>query len=344
MENPYLTFVSPSIIIGDRSSSYVVAHEICHSWFGNQITNRNWSHFWLNEGFTRYSERLIIRKLYGETKYTCQCRIGMYDLRDVINGFYSQNKQECTKLFPNLYHDGPDDIMTQVAYEKGFLFLVYLEGLTGTDNFYDFLRAYLSTYSYRSIDAWDMKTLFESYVSTYMPHNSTKILSQINWHKWFFEPGMPTDVNTNFTNDLIQSALDFANYYIDKKEGPANKTAYKTFMLDLRIIFMRQLVDRINDVTADALRAIDKDFNVTYNELNPEVKVIWFRLMVSKKCREVDARAKEFLGSIGRQKYLVPIYTAYSKVDKDYGWKLFQELKYRYHPIAQARVEKIFKN
>jgi leukotriene-A4 hydrolase len=127
MENPYLTFVSPSIIIGDRSSSYVVAHEIGHSWFGNQLTCGNWSHFWLNEGFTRYAERLIIKKLYGETKYVCQCRIGMDNLRDIINGFYKDHKEECTKLFPNTYHQGPDDIMTDVAYDKGFLFLVYLE-------------------------------------------------------------------------------------------------------------------------------------------------------------------------------------------------------------------------
>ncbi len=134
MENPYLTFVSPSIIIGDRSSAYVVAHEIGHSWFGNQLTCKNWSHFWLNEGFTRYAERLVIRKLYGENRFTCQCRIGMYELRDLVESFISQGRGECTKLFPNLYHEGPDDIMSTIAYEKGFLFLVFVEVKTHNAN------------------------------------------------------------------------------------------------------------------------------------------------------------------------------------------------------------------
>ena len=125
MENPYLTFVSPAIIVGDKSSAYVVAHEICHSWFGNQITNRNWTHFWLNEGFTQYGERLIVKKVYGEHSYTCQSRIGMYSLQNDLKGF--KDRPECTQLFINLYHDGPDDIVSDVAYEKGFLLVTYLE-------------------------------------------------------------------------------------------------------------------------------------------------------------------------------------------------------------------------
>eukprot|EP00830_Metopus_es_P016340 TRINITY_DN5024_c0_g1_i1.p1 TRINITY_DN5024_c0_g1~~TRINITY_DN5024_c0_g1_i1.p1 ORF type:complete len:687 (+),score=105.74 TRINITY_DN5024_c0_g1_i1:62-2062(+) len=341
MENPYLTFVSPSVIVGDRSSSFVVAHEIGHSWFGNQLTARNWSHFWLNEGFTRYVERLVIRKLYGETKYICQCRIGMYGLKDIINGFIHDKQEEFTKLFPNAYRAGPDDIMSTVAYDKGFLFLVYLEGLIGTNNFYDFLRAYLTTFSYRSLEVWDMKNIFESYVSANLK-NSTEVLKKINWNKWLFGVGMPDDVNTEYNNEFIQSALDLANYYINHKEGPANKAIYKTYIVDLRLIFMRQLIDREKDLTPLAMKAIDKDFNITYNEANPEVASTWFRLMVKKSCKEADPRAKEFLSNIGRQKLVVPIYASYVQVDKSYGWKLYQELKYKYHPIAQRRIEKLF--
>jgi leukotriene-A4 hydrolase len=127
MENPYLTFVSPSILLGDKSSAYIAAHEICHSWFGNLVTNKNWTHFWLNEGFTKYSERLIIRKHYNETRFVLQSLIGNYTLQDEVNEYIEANKHECTKLSPNLYHDGPDDIMSDIPYEKGFFFLVYLE-------------------------------------------------------------------------------------------------------------------------------------------------------------------------------------------------------------------------
>jgi len=127
MENPHLTFISPSLILGDKSSVYIVAHEICHSWFGNLITNKNWTHFWLNEGFAKYSERLIIRKLYNDTRFILQSLIGYYISQNRINDFIAAKRGECTKLLPNLYHDGPDDIMTDIPYEKGFLLLVYLE-------------------------------------------------------------------------------------------------------------------------------------------------------------------------------------------------------------------------
>jgi leukotriene-A4 hydrolase len=127
MENPHLTFVSPSIILKDKSSAHVVAHEIGHSWFGNLITNKNWTHFWLNEGFTRFIERKIIKALYGEDRYIYQSKIGELDLLNDVMRFYKQGKPEYTVLFPNLYRAGPDDIMSQIAYEKGFFFLTYIE-------------------------------------------------------------------------------------------------------------------------------------------------------------------------------------------------------------------------
>eukprot|EP00830_Metopus_es_P002985 TRINITY_DN1275_c0_g1_i1.p1 TRINITY_DN1275_c0_g1~~TRINITY_DN1275_c0_g1_i1.p1 ORF type:complete len:658 (+),score=77.99 TRINITY_DN1275_c0_g1_i1:38-2011(+) len=342
MENPYLTFVSPSIIIGDRSSAYVVAHEICHSWFGNLITNRNWTHFWLNEGFTQYSERLILRKHYGENKYICQCRIGMHDLRESLKDFEESGKEECTKLFPNIYRAGPDDIMSDVAYEKGFLFLNYLEGLVGTRNFYKFLKVYLSTFAFKSLDAWELKSTFISFVEKYLPGNSTIILNQINWHKWYFGTGMPNDTNSDFLNDNIRQALYMADYYINNKKGPENFTLYKSFIPDLRQIFMSHLDTREKDVTVEALKAIEKDQNSTGSETNPEVQAIWFKMGVLKKYSEATARTKEFLSGIGRMKYIIPIYAAYAKTNKEYGWNLYKELKWLYHPIARELIEQIF--
>ncbi len=342
MENPYLTFVSPSIILGDRSSTYVVAHEICHSWFGNLITNRNWTHFWLNEGFTQYATRLILRKVYGESKYTCQARIGVNTLRDEVAEYLAQNKPACTTLFPNVYRDGPDDIMSDVPYEKGFLLVTHLENLMGSLNFYDFLRAYLSSFAYRSIDSWDLKATLESYLHAYLPNNASEILRQVDWTQWMFEPGMPKQGKLEFINPEIESSLRLADYYVDHKQGPENKTIYKSFMLDLRVIFVQQLQNRDKELTAETLRAIDKDFDITAKETNPEVLFTWLRLLVANKCDEATPRAKSFLGTYGRMKYVVPIYTAYASANRAEGLKIYQELRYKYHPIAQAIVDKVF--
>ena len=187
-----------------------------------------------------------------------------------------------------------------------------------------------------------MKDTFESYVKSHLS-NSTDVLKQIDWHAWFFEPGMPKQGNYNYTNPEIQSAIYLADYYTKNKEGPANKAIYKSFILDLRIIFMKRIIDNDANITEVTLRTLDKDFNVTWNETNPEVIFLWLRMMVAHKCREVDPRAKEFLSTFGRQRYIKPIFKEYARIDKPYGYKLFQELKYMYHPIARAAIEAYFK-
>ena len=65
MENPLLTFASPTIIVGDGSQVYVATHEIAHSWTGNEVTCRDWSNMWMNEGFTVFEERKVSERIHG---------------------------------------------------------------------------------------------------------------------------------------------------------------------------------------------------------------------------------------------------------------------------------------
>src|SRR5699024_10192983 len=66
MENPRLTFATPTILAGDKSLVNLIAHELAHSWSGNLVTNATWDDFWLNEGFTVYFERRITEAEYGK--------------------------------------------------------------------------------------------------------------------------------------------------------------------------------------------------------------------------------------------------------------------------------------
>lgn len=341
MENPYLTFVSPSIIIGDKSSANVVAHEICHSWFGNQITGKNWSHFWLNEGFTVYSERLITLRMHGLDNFTSQARIGRDDLEALVK---SMDDKEFTKLFPNVYRKGPDGIMTNVAYEKGFLFLHYLEDEIGTENFYGFLRAYLASYSFKAIEVWDMKRAFELYV-TGLPRESLSadpkdILSAIDWNTWILGTGIPAKAK-KYTNDRIEAAIELAKFYI-KNNGSPDPNPYKDFGLDLRIIFMRQLLIEKDNLDTQKIKRIDSDNNITETEKNPEVNTLWYRMAIWKKHEKVDKYVEVFLGSIGRQKYIVELYRAYVTANRKEDIKrIYKQLRNRYHPIAQRAIDKI---
>lgn len=129
MENPCLTFLSSSLIAGDRSLADVVVHEISHSWCGNLVTNSSWSDFWLNEGFTMYLERRILGELEGEPYRHLHALVGYGELVKTVNDL--KDHPEYTKLRPNLVGEDPDDSFSRIPYEKGFLFLFYLETQVG---------------------------------------------------------------------------------------------------------------------------------------------------------------------------------------------------------------------
>ena len=133
MENPMLTFASPTVIVGDKSQVYIAVHEIAHSWTGNLITCKNWEHFWLNEGFTVFLERKISSKLYGKEFGRVEAFLGNTTLWKDMNrfGLYSTY----ASIHPVLLGDNPENAFSEIQYEKGYQLLVHLESLVGEDNF-----------------------------------------------------------------------------------------------------------------------------------------------------------------------------------------------------------------
>src|SRR5688572_22538968 len=144
MENPRLTFLTPTVIAGDRSLVSVLAHELAHSWTGNLVTNANAEHFWLNEGFTVYAERRIIEALHGRDVATLHVALGWRALEEAISRFAKQ--PALTKLRCDLAGIDPDDAFSQVPYQKGFFFLRSLEDAVGRAKFDAWLRSYLTAF------------------------------------------------------------------------------------------------------------------------------------------------------------------------------------------------------
>eukprot|EP00826_Nyctotherus_ovalis_P035806 TRINITY_DN3109_c0_g1_i10.p1 TRINITY_DN3109_c0_g1~~TRINITY_DN3109_c0_g1_i10.p1 ORF type:complete len:220 (+),score=70.83 TRINITY_DN3109_c0_g1_i10:75-734(+) len=213
------------------------------------------------------------------------------------------------------------------------------------DSFYGFLRVYVASYSYKAIEVWDMKRVFEGYVMK-LPRESLQadpkeLLEKVDWNKWLFNSGMPDKEHTIYNNDAIKEAIELADYYLNHDDSPTDNN-YKKFTLDLRIIFMRRLVNGLDKLSHDKIKRIDNDNGVTEKESNPEVNSLWFRIAILKKYEEVDKKVKNFLRSIGRQKYILPQYSAYIKVKKKYAEQLYKEMKPLYHPIAQRAIDQMF--
>ena len=159
MENPLLTFASPTIIVGDKSQVYVATHEIAHSWSGNDVTCRNWEHFWINEGFTVFEERKVSGQLHGRDFAKVEALLGNSTLWTDMQNLGLDNTY--STIHPVLQGDNPDNAFTTVPYEKGFQLLTYLESFVGEDNFQRFLQIYFNKYAQESITSIEVRETWE---------------------------------------------------------------------------------------------------------------------------------------------------------------------------------------
>jgi len=209
MENPCLTFVTPTLLAGDKSLADVVAHEIAHSWTGNLVTNKNFEHFWLNEGFTVFVESKIVGRMQGDKELDFKMISNLIDLQECVSNLYKEINQsirlnlnlflqlrsqlsatpELTKLVVDLSNCGPDDAFSSVPYMKGSTFLRYLEDLLGGPAVFEpFLRDYLKKFAYKSIETDDFKGALYDY---FKDSEQKDKLSVIDWDLWLKGEGMP---------------------------------------------------------------------------------------------------------------------------------------------------------
>ncbi len=218
MENPNCTFFSASLLAGDQSLTTTLAHEITHSWTGNLVTNKLHEDFWLNEGFTRYVERRILGEIFGEDFRELCLLVGFKDLKKNVDLLTSNNQVHFTALNPGktLVGVDPDEAFSRVPYEKGSVFLLYLERVVlqgRTELMSAWLKEYLEDFKFQSVSTEEFR---EHFIRYFRKHDSkqdeqehgTNVLPQelvgididrIDWEKWLYGPGMPEDVQTGET-------------------------------------------------------------------------------------------------------------------------------------------------
>ncbi|MBK7233845.1 MAG: hypothetical protein IPH93_16680 [Saprospiraceae bacterium] len=181
MENPRLTFLTPTVIAGDRSLTSLLAHELAHSWSGNLVTNATWQDFWLNEGFTTYFESRIMEKIYGKKYADMLSLLGFQDLQKTLNDM----EPELTKLKLDLWYKDPELSLSDIAYEKGKLLLRYLEERLGREEWDRFLNNYFKNFAFKSNDTEGFVQFFNSH----FPTASKEIQDTIQL--FIYQPGLP---------------------------------------------------------------------------------------------------------------------------------------------------------
>ena len=339
MENPLLTFASPAIVVGDKSSVDVAVHEICHSWFGNLVTNINWSNFWLNEGFTVFAERKTDSMIYGKDQSLIAAKLensSMY--LDMVGYGLDSNYSSLTPL-PNGNH--PDDSFSTIPYEKGFQFLFFIESLIGETRMQNFLRSYIGTYEYTSIDSDEFWNFFKNFLIKDMgKKEANKIINQIDFDTWIHKPGLPP-VTVNLETKEYNEAINMSDSFMNGSPDPSAKTIYDGFTVNLKGLFLTHMIENVDKVTLDIATQIDSTLKVS-EEINGELIYRWLQIAIrSKYLQSPYKSADDFLGSIGRMKFVVPVYEALADVDLTMAKQIYAGHKDFYHPIAQSNIEKV---
>ncbi|MBA3819095.1 MAG: leukotriene A4 hydrolase C-terminal domain-containing protein, partial [Deltaproteobacteria bacterium] len=323
MENPRLTFLTPTVIAGDRSLVRVLVHELAHSWTGNLVTNANAEHFWLNEGFTVYGERRIIEALEGTEVAALQAALGRRVLDDALRRF--AKRPELTQLRTHLAGIDPDDAYSQVPYQKGYFFLVRLEQAVGREPFTAWLRSYLAAFRFAAITTEDFEAHFEQ--------RFPGVLAEVGGARWIDGAGLPEDAPVARSAKL--DAIEQLAGRVPERDVAAAWSATE---------WQLYLEAMPRPAPAATCQLLDERFALTAST-NYEVLASWLQLALESGYRAAVPRTEEVLASTGRMKFLRPLYSALARdpQTRALAKATFERLRPTYHPIAQQLVETVLR-
>ncbi|MEM8772659.1 MAG: M1 family metallopeptidase [Pseudomonadota bacterium] len=330
MENPRLSFLTPTLVAGDKSLTNVVAHELAHSWSGNLVTNSTWRDAWLNEGFTSYVENRVMEELYGERRAVMERSLDMESLkRDIAEAA----RPELTALKMPADIDHPDDAFSQVSYAGGMFFLTLLEERFGRDAFDEFLRGYFETFAFDSITTEDFLAYFEDNLWAADPDAITK--AEIN--AWVYEPGLPATAPAP-KSDAFEIVSRIQKDWLDGDISAAEIStgAWSTHE------WLHFLNGLPGDLTAAQFAELDTAFSLSGAQ-NAEIANAWYLKTIAGGYEAAKPALREFLLRVGRGKFIYRLYqTLVDNNDSEWAAEVYEQARSGYHPIAQTRIDAIF--
>ncbi len=327
MENPRLTFATPTILAGDRSLVSLVAHELAHSWSGNLVTNATWNDFWLNEGFTTYFERRIMEAVYGRDYSEMLARLGMQDLEQTVAELGAESAD--THLFLDLQGRDPDEAANKLAYEKGYFLLRLIEETVGRQVFDAYLRDYFDRNAFRSMTTGVfVEDIRKNLIGPYE--------DRIEIDRWVNGPGIPPNaprVQSNAFEKVEEQVRQF-------QEGTAaSKLETKRWSTHEWIHFLRHLPA---DLTLEQMQDLDGAFGFTRSG-NSEILHEWLMQAMRHRYAAADEALERFLLRQGRRKYLKPLYQQLAETEEGRvrARAIYEKARPTYHAVSRGTIDTI---
>ena len=333
MENPCLTFVTPTILTGDRSLTSLVAHELAHSWSGNLVTNATWDDFWLNEGFTVYFERRIMEQLYGRPYADMLQVLGHTALHHAFTELGKDSPD--THLHLRLAGRNPDEGLTEIAYEKGAALLLTLEHLVGRPALDAFITAYFTRHAFQSMDT----AAFVTYLRRELLDPHPGLEARLHLDAWLNGPGLPAGAPP------VASAR-FGAVEQARRQWRAGTPAAELPTTDWSSHEWVHFLQGLPSPTSTAqLAELDAAFGFTASG-NAEMLAAWFPLALAAGYAPADAALHRFLVRVGRRKFLVPLYKALLATPGGAGRarRIYAEARPNYHSVATGTLDALVGN
>ncbi|WP_147653813.1 M1 family metallopeptidase [Vulcaniibacterium gelatinicum] len=330
MENPRLSFITPTVVVGDKSLVALIAHELAHSWSGNLVTFSNSKHAWLNEGFTSYVENRIIEDLYGRERADMENLIERNELREEYATL--DPKLQMLALKPGTLAD-PDETSTATVYTKGAWFLQFLEQRFGREAFDAFLRGYFDKFAFRSIPTETFLAHLKSELMAKYPGKVT----EAEIEEWVYGPGVPASA-PQVSSPRLEAVDAARKAWLDGGALP-DKAVTAKWSTQEWVHFVEGLPETL---PVERLAALDAAYRFTGTP-NGEIAQRWYPLAVRSGYTRANPAIAAFLQKIGRRKLIMPTYTALAKTPEGlkFAEEVFARARPGYHPITTASVEAV---
>lgn len=337
MENPRLTFATPTIIAGDQSLVALVAHELAHSWSGNLVTNATWDDFWLNEGFTVYFENRIMEAVYGRDRAMQEQVLGWEDLQGALASLPPAD----TRLKLDLSGRDPDEGMTNIAYEKGAFFLRTVERIVGRDRFDAWLKGYFERNAYRPMTT----AMFLEDIRTHLVRGDAALEQALMMDAWVYQPGLPSNAMAPVSQAF--DPVDAAARSVFLEGGAPPLALWQGWNTQQRQRFLAWRPEGHQagqDWLSEArLKALDESLGLSAAG-NSEVLFAWLQIAMTHRYEPAVAPTEAFLTGMGRRKFVLPLFqTLWGEGEwgRDLARRIYAEARPLYHPVTSSSVDAV---